>query len=54
MDNEELRKALIKYMKKASVEDVDTGRIDGKTEAVVPLEDVISVIEVCFKEKMGG
>ena len=36
---------IIHLMKRASLQGIDTGRLDGKCEDVIPLEDAIAIID---------
>lgn len=40
---------IIEMIKHASIEDVETGRLDGKCESVIPLEDCFEIIEAYTK-----
>ena len=35
---------IIRLMKRGSLQGIDTGRLDGKCEDVIPLEDAIDII----------
>ena len=52
MTREEHEK-LIHLMKHASLQSIDTGRLDGKCEDVIPLEDAIAIIDMCKAESEG-
>ena len=52
-EDTELSKAeydkLVHLMKCGSLQGVDTGRLDGKCEDVIPLEDAIAIIDKVYK-----
>lgn len=52
-EDTELSKAeydkLVHLMKCGSLQSVDTGRLDGKCEDVIPLEDAIAIIDKVYK-----
>jgi len=40
---------LVHLMKCGSLQGIDTGRLDGKCEDVIPLEDAIAIIDKVYK-----
>lgn len=40
---------LIHLMNHGALQGVDTGRLDGKCEDVIPLEDAIAIIDALYK-----
>lgn len=40
---------LVHLMKCGSLQGIDTGRLDGKCEDVIPLEDAIAIIDLIYK-----
>ena len=42
---------IVHLMNSGSLQDIDTGRIDGKCEDVIPLEDAIAIIDEVYKEE---
>ncbi len=36
-------------MKHGALQGIDTGRLDGKCEDVIPLEDAIAIIDLVYK-----
>ncbi len=40
---------IIQLMKRGALQGIDTGRLDGKCEDVIPLEDVVAIIEAVYK-----
>ena len=40
---------IIHLLKAGAVHDIDTGRLDGKCEDVIPLEDAIAIIDKVYK-----
>lgn len=44
---------LVHLMKCGSLPDIDTGRLDGKCEDVIPLEDAIAIIDKVYKAERG-
>ena len=45
---------IIKLMKSGALQGVDTGRLDGKCEDVIPLEDAIAIIEAVYTAEGEG
>lgn len=45
---------IIHLMKHGSLQGIDTGRLDGKREDVIPLEDAIAIIDVVYKSENEG
>ncbi len=41
---------IIYLMEHGSLQGIDTGRLDGKCEDVIPLEDAIAIIDKCKEE----
>jgi len=41
---------IIHLMKHGSLQGIDTGRLDGKCEDVIPLEDAIAIVNLVYKE----
>lgn len=42
---------IIYLLKHGALQGIDTGRLDGKHEAVIPLEDAIAIIDLIYKTK---
>ena len=42
---------IVHLMKHAVLQGIDTGRLDGKCEDVIPLEDAIAIVDKVYKEK---
>ena len=42
---------IVHLMKCGALQGIDTGRLDGKCEDVIPLEDVITIIDLVYKEE---
>ena len=40
---------IINLMKHGALQGIDTGRLDGKCEDVIPLEDAIAIIDLIYK-----
>ena len=40
---------MIYLLKHGALDDIDTGRLDGKCEAVIPLEDAIAIVDELYK-----
>ena len=40
---------IVHLMKCGALHDIDTGRLDGKCEDVIPLEDAITIIDLIYK-----
>ena len=40
---------IIHLMNCGALQDIDTGRLDGKCENVIPLEDAIAIIDLVYK-----
>lgn len=40
---------IINLMKHGALQGIDTGRLDGKCEDVIPLEDAIAIIDKVYK-----
>lgn len=45
---------IVRLMKCGVLQGIDTGRLDGKCEDVIPLEDAIAIIDVIYKGKSEG
>lgn len=41
---------IVHLMKCGALQGIDTGRLDGKCEDVIPLEDAIAIIDKCKAE----
>lgn len=41
---------LIHFMKHGALHNIDTGRLDGKCEDVIPIEDALAVIDTVYME----
>jgi hypothetical protein len=41
---------IINLIKHGSLQGVDTGRLDGKCEDVIPVEDAIAIVDLVYKE----
>ena len=39
---------LVHFIEHGAIHDIDTGRLDGKCESVIPVEDAIAVIDSVF------
>ena len=48
MTREEYNK-IIHLMNSGALQGIDTGRLDGKCEDVIPLEDAIAIIDCVYK-----
>lgn len=42
---------IVHLMKSGALQGIDTGRLDGKCEDVIPLEDAIAIIDAIYKGK---
>ncbi len=42
-------KKITYFIKKGALQGIDTGRLDGKCEDVVPLEDAIAIVDLVYK-----
>lgn len=40
---------IVHLMKRGALQGIDTGRLDGKCENVIPLEDAIAIIDAVYK-----
>ena len=40
---------IISFIKKGTLHGIDTGRLDGKCEDVIPLEDAIAIVDLVYK-----
>lgn len=45
---------IVRLMKGGALQGIDTGRLDGKCEDVIPLEDAIAIIDAVYKGKSEG
>jgi hypothetical protein len=45
---------IIRLMNRGALQGIDTGRLDGKCEDVIPLEDAIAIIDAIYKGKSEG
>ncbi len=45
---------IINLIKHGALHDVDTGRLDGKCEDVIPVEDAIDIIDLVYKKAEKG
>ncbi len=45
---------IIHLMKHGALQGIDTGRLDGKCEDAVPLEDAIAIIDLVYKAESEG
>ena len=45
---------IVHLMKCGALQDIDTGRLDGKCEDVIPLEDAIAIIDLIKAESKEG
>ena len=52
MTHEEYEK-IIHLMNRGALQGVDTGRLDGKCEDVIPLEDAIAIVDLVKAESEG-
>ena len=43
---------IIHLMKHGSLQGIDTGRLDGKCEDVIPLEDAIAIVNLVYKTEV--
>ena len=50
MTREEYDK-IIHLMNRGALQGIDTGRLDGKCEDVIPIEDAIAIIDSVYKVK---
>lgn len=46
----EERDKIIHLMDRGALQGIDTGRLDGKCEAVIPLDDAIAIIRIIYAE----
>lgn len=44
---------IIHLMKHGALHGIDTGRLDGKCEDVIPIEDAIAIIDLVYKAESG-
>ena len=40
---------IINLMKHGALQGIDTGRLDGKCEDVIPIEDAIAIVDLIYK-----
>lgn len=40
---------MINLMEHGALQGIDTGRLDGKCEDVIPLEDAIAIVDLVYK-----
>lgn len=45
---------IVRLMNHGALQGIDTGRLDGKCEDVVPLEDAIAIIDSVYKAESEG
>jgi len=45
---------IVNLMKHGALQGIDTGRLDGKCEDVIPLEDAITIIDLIYKQNEGN
>lgn len=45
---------IIHLMEHGALQGIDTGRLDGKCEPVIPLEDAIAIVESVYKTESEG
>lgn len=43
---------IINLMKHGALQGIDTGRLDGKCEDVIPIEDAIAIVDSVYKENI--
>lgn len=43
---------IVHLMNCGALQGIDTGRIDGKCEDVIPLEDAIAIVDLIYKGEM--
>lgn len=41
---------IVKLMKCGALQGIDTGRLDGKCEDVIPIEDAIAIIDLVYNK----
>ena len=41
---------IVNLMKHGALQGVDTGRLDGKCEDVIPIEDAITIVDLVYEE----
>lgn len=44
---------IVHLMNCGALKDIDTGRLDGKCEDVIPLEDAITIVDLVYKSESG-
>ena len=42
---------IIHLLKKGRLQGIDTGRLDGKCEDVIPIEDAIEIVDLVYKDR---
>ena len=42
---------IIYFIKKGALQGVDTGRLDGKCEDVIPIKDAIAIVDLVYMEE---
>lgn len=45
---------IINLMKHGALQSIDTGRLDGECEDVIPLDDAIAIVDLVYKADMTG
>ena len=40
---------IVNLLKHGALHDIDTGRLDGKCEDAIPLEDAIAIVDLVYK-----
>jgi len=57
MRGEQMSKAeydkIVHLMNHGALQGINTGRLDGKCEDVIPLEDAIAIVDLVYKEESG-
>ena len=43
---------IINLMKHGALQGIDTGRLDGKCEDVIPIEDAIAIVDLIYKAEI--
>lgn len=43
---------IMHLMKCGALQGIDTGRLDGKCEDVIPIEDAIAIVDLVYRQKV--
>lgn len=41
---------IIHLMNRGALQDIDTGRLDGECEDVIPIEDAVAIVDLVYRE----